>query len=365
LRRSVKYHFELNARKDIHGSEPDPIARGEFPKDNAKQHGRFSIDIDAEGLTKVNIPASSETGNVPILGRYLVTKDAANSGAFKDSSVNGEKVDVRFAQFGALDGYDGYYSFAGQKLASDGYEYLPKSIHEYVAPGEAKPPKTTNNLSITVGTAFHDMIGETASSVFGPDGYGPKIPLNGTTTTLPLKPEVRNVAETLNNPALPNAGGRSLHLNLDGSLEASIGADTVDRKSMMLDLAGGTVSHFGRDANGRSIIHQSDGDIIIQVGGHGVNDSRFPNDGYAQQQPGRVEVHFVRPGKAPHRILIDEGGITIESASDMVLWAEDNLSIHAGANILINGENIGHFGTVDKNTRVVKPAEKLLSRDGR
>ena len=42
-----------------------------FPDaDYGRQRSRFFIDIDKEGQFKLNVPASSEKGNVPILTRY-------------------------------------------------------------------------------------------------------------------------------------------------------------------------------------------------------------------------------------------------------------------------------------------------------
>src|SRR5690606_30734624 len=69
LRKSIAFHFEINTRKDI--GIPDV---NKNKNDNDYNFGRdrskFSIDIDKEGQFKINVPASSEIGNIPLLTRY-------------------------------------------------------------------------------------------------------------------------------------------------------------------------------------------------------------------------------------------------------------------------------------------------------
>jgi hypothetical protein len=47
----------------------------------------------------------------------------------------------------------------------------------------------------------------------------------------------------------------------------SVGADNVDNKSMILDTAGSLVMWLGKDKKNRSMIFQSDGDVLVNVGG--------------------------------------------------------------------------------------------------
>src|SRR3990167_5637661 len=64
LHRSIKYHFEINNRKPLSAIEPSTKSLGQnkFTVNGiGKDHSRFSIDIDGEGFTKINIPATSET----------------------------------------------------------------------------------------------------------------------------------------------------------------------------------------------------------------------------------------------------------------------------------------------------------------
>lgn len=62
-------------------------------------------------------------------------------------------------------------------------------------------------------------------------------------------------------------GGVSANINLEGSMEMSVGADNVDGKSIVLDTAGSLIAWLGKDKNGRSMIFQSDGDVLVNIGG--------------------------------------------------------------------------------------------------
>jgi hypothetical protein len=63
------------------------------------------------------------------------------------------------------------------------------------------------------------------------------------------------------------SGGVSANINMEGSLEMSIGSDSVDSKSLVLDTAGSLISWFGKDKNNRSMIVQTDGAVLFNVGG--------------------------------------------------------------------------------------------------
>ena len=71
-------------------------------------------------------------------------------------------------------------------------------------------------------------------------------------------------------------GGVSANMNLEGSLELSVGKDNVDSKSIVLDTAGSLVMWLGKDKNNRSMVFQSDGDVLVNVGGS-YNQSSNPS----------------------------------------------------------------------------------------
>lgn len=64
-----------------------------------------------------------------------------------------------------------------------------------------------------------------------------------------------------------SAGGVSANIDFEGSLEASIGSDDADGKSLVLDTAGSLVMWLGKDQNNRSLVFQSDGEVMFNVGG--------------------------------------------------------------------------------------------------
>jgi hypothetical protein len=341
-RRAVKFHYEINSRKDIDSSEP---AESDKTKNNAKNFSRWSVDVDSEGLTKINIPSSSETGNIPVLSRYFTSRDETDEenrskerGDFRDQ----DRRDIRIKQFGAKSGND----FGGQGINNSDYA-----------------PKTIDNSSVTVGTAYHDLM-NIAESIFSNGGAlvdPSRVP--NVSTDGPMSESVSNKIPDIGAIPEANAGGRSLHLNLDGSMEMSVGADTVDKKSMVIDTQGGVISHFGMDRNGRSIIQQTDGDIIIQVGGSTTsNDDRFDTE---QSRPGRIEIHLNRSGQGTsQKILIDENGMTFDVQGNMMLKSSGDMILDSGSRLLLNGELIFAYGATGVEERKIEGSETLLVRAG-
>lgn len=360
LRRSVKYHFEINSRKqeDINGFTAASA------NNNSIAHSKWSVDVDGEGLTKINIPASSETGNIPVLGRYINSQDPANpnNGAFKDK----DRKDVWLSQFGAkkIENNAPTQEFAGQRISNT--TYVPGTIgdKEKRDGGQQNAEKQV----VTVGTAYHDLF-NIANLIFTNGKLKSPDPTKSTVSVPPMASTINNKIfnETDVIPAgqEPNAGGRSIQMNLDGSMEMSVGADTIDRKSMVVDTAGGVISHFGRDRNGRSHIHQTDGDIIIQVGGKGIStDSRFTSETDKEDRPGRIEIHLNRPGATPQKVIIDEEGITFDIKGNGVIATTGDLILSAGGKLLLNAELIQKYGSFDIDKRTVTGAEKLERRKG-
>lgn len=91
-------------------------------------------------------------------------------------------------------------------------------------------------------------------------------------------------------------GGVSANINLEGSLELSVGGDNVDNKSVILDTAGSLIMWLGKDKNNRSMIFQSDGEVLVNVGGS-YNSSSNPN----------VDPTF-NPGRFDLRVnVVDKG----------------------------------------------------------
>jgi len=504
-RRSVAYHMEINTRKGWRYNEevkvkPDLLRSAPKIKvfaNNARDRSRWAMRVDKEGLTTINIPATSETGNIPLLTRQETSSvlDVNDEGRIK-SEDGRARDDTRFL-------------FRNDKNKD--------IFHEQVGPGGItikgpSPQQVENRLSkkqgnwqessdgedveqvrfekfIEAGTAFHnivntaktlleeDIVNKRASTVFlddkwnatvsgfdgrttkgsntfisssskfieddevavgdrfvilddTDDGYNTKIApfvyvktIQDDTTLLlekgprgsgnsynaeesnlgisfSIRPQeagptaiasevsplrttaaVRDKELTGLIEGQPNAGGRSAQLNLDGSLEMSIGANTIDRVSWVIDTAGAVVSRLGRDRFGRSAIIHADGDIAIEVGGFDYvgesardeTDTRFVGRGEGRPVSLPKDQRQFRSGKIIIRVrranedrdgpdedgddtflVIDETGLTIKTASRLNLVSDQDMVFKA-PRIILNGETIQFF---EDNPR-------FLSRSGR
>jgi hypothetical protein len=320
LRKSIAYHFEINARK----SEDVPDVNS--TADYARNRSRFSIDIDKEGQFKINAPASSEVGNVPLLTRsetYSAIESAQNSINDPNRFVQNteQDQDIYLDAFGA-----GAISLTSN---SD-------SLKAYAAPID----RITGN-TIKLGTAYHDITQglalqrrkntDDANIIFGfPDSK-----LNSVT---PIEHIVSDTVIVSGEGA--NAGGRSGTVNLDGSLSLSIGANTVDRQSLWLDCAGGTVANIGRDGYGVSAAWTLDGDLLVQIGGSTVsNDSRFTTDN--GNRAGTFDIRVLSGSSQMHVIRIDATGVRIHSAGEVDIVAEQTLRLKSvRGNIALDCEDL-------------------------
>ena len=69
-----------------------------------------------------------------------------------------------------------------------------------------------------------------------------------------------------------DTSGMSANINFEGSITSSIGKDAKDGKSLLLDCAGSMVSWIGQDSQGRSIVTQTDGGVVMEIGNPDKND---------------------------------------------------------------------------------------------
>ena len=164
----------------------------------------------------------------------------------------------------------------------------------------------------------------------------------------------------------PSYSGVSTNINLEGSLEASIGADSSDGKSVTLDTQGGAVMWFGKDKKNRSLSVQTDGDAMFNIGGHSsdgtFNPGRFDlrvnltNKGLLtddedanKENPDVYDSDFI--------ISISEKGIIISGMKKNVPMMINNsglIALQSPNGILLNG-GMGGVKVLEKN-RVVKDA---------
>lgn len=341
-RKSIAYHFEINARKDLSGKSNNLADLLDFNsnKNNSRIRSRFFIDIDKEGQVKLNIPASSEKGNIPLLTRYenLSSYSQEDNGNPNKLLYNKDNIDIYLDSFAAsrveLKDKDRKYSKEKGSIS------LKNNI------GEAAPIDRITKSHIKHGTAHHDILNTCwALQNNKALAYQYETAVN-LTVDLNLIPELKDIAsqfividgEGAPDSGGPNAGGRSLSINADGMVEFNIGANTVDRQSLWMDLAGGSVINLGRDKKLRSAVIGADGDVYLQVGSFGiVGDQRFvkqPNGIYGAV----LDIRVLNAGGRTHMIRCDNRGITVMTPGNMAIHATGDLKISSDANIEIDCE---------------------------
>ncbi len=335
-RKSIAYHWEMNARKDPSKCSVNVGSKESYGTSDdylLRNRSRFSFDVDKEGQFKLNIPASSEIGNVAVLSRC-------------ENYTTLNPIDENYDRMSRSD---------------DGVDILLESIGFGCATisGNDKliPKDRITNETIKLGTAFHDI---SKTCVYpSQDGTVIRGILAGPDDTIEdLDLSVRKILKNTSELSViskeiicygenANAGGRSGTMVLDGMLNLSIGANTVDRQSLWLDLQGGFVQRVGCDRNGISCLTQTDGDYYLQVGGepYAVDpDARFakdtnivvPNSNKAQ----RFEIRVMQGNGNYHRIVCDQEGIMISSAGNLQLRADNDIIMYAGAAIRLGAETV-------------------------
>jgi hypothetical protein len=306
-RNSIAYHFELNARKDLTTQNgtihlPDVNSTDDY----ARARSRFFFDIDKEGQFKLNIPASSDTGNIPLLVRY------ENYSTFgTDDNNNPNKL---IKNNDGLDIYLDAFGVGTIDVVNNG--------------AAATPLDRLSSQHIKYGTTYHDITqtcytAQTSGglgSLFSQAFYFPNFNPSSIPTINGIVSSSIDVSGT--NPSA-KAGGRSGSINLDGFLSCNIGANTIDRQSLWLDTAGGMVANFGRDLNNISAAISMDGDLIIQVGGTTVaNDSRFQTANNAFRG-GNVDLRVLHDGLTMTQVRISNDGVLIATPNRITMQGRE------------------------------------------
>ena len=164
------------------------------------------------------------------------------------------------------------------------------------------------------------------------------------------------------------AGGKSANLNFEGSIEVSVGKDEADEKSIVLDTAGGLVAWFGRDYNGRSMIVQTDGDVMLNVGGRtgdNFNAGRFDlrvnvvDKGYLGQEGFTPEGGHTA---SDYVISIGEAGLVIAGMNPgmpMIIRNDGNLTLESTCKLILAGNSIEQR----EANRSPKPTHKAHTGD--
>jgi len=370
-RRSVKLHYEINSKKNVDGEVAVDVLDGpDIP--NGHVHSRWSIDVDAEGLTKLNIPASSNIGNIPLLSRYVTTHLKKKT---KDIDVDPNEdrptQDILHLGFGDVGG-DGVAIpevYSPSDLAGAGLIKYRTAYHDIIytagkaLEGQAVPGAPGQPPFDPDGAPSEGDIGDASDAADdappptapGPSSPGESVPA--------LQAFIDNTIPDADTTESPNAGGRSLHANLDGSLELNIGRDSVDHKSVVLDTSGGIVSRIGRlkdESNAASVISQLDGHVYIQVGGDAVE---------GEEPIETPKVRLVVKGKdSQDEITIDENRILIKGGNgkNIALLSQGDIVLGAKGKILLAGATVGIHGGFDSATGdITSGPHRLVTQKGK
>lgn len=390
-RHTVAFHMEINTKKGYGYREGNNqqitrkpvLLEGEgFPdvsssKDNARDRSRWALRVDKEGLTTINIPATSETGNVPLLTRQenssiLNVDDKGNVGkGIRNDPYslyrNSKNQDIFHDQFGP----------GGIKVVGE-QNQIENRLKGNLTSWEGENQKSLPQY-VEAGTAFHDITQTAytilknntninASDIFD-ESSAIKSDPPAITNEINASVPKAEISEAQRDPITglvvgqPNAGGRSAQVNLDGSLETSIGANTIDRVSWIIDTAGAVVARLGRDRNGRSAIIQADGYVVMEVGGFdflgdGADDGvdrRFvgsSGDERKDSLPGDptrfrsgkmvIRLRRANPEKTgpdadgdDSLLILDETGISIVSAGRMNFLSKQDMTFQSESRIVL------------------------------
>lgn len=329
LRKSIAFHWELNARKPavindegVEGVVPTPNV--DDVSNYARNRSRFFIDVDKEGQFKINIPQSSETGNIPLLTRYenysnlLAKKDGVTD---PNSFVrNKDRQDIFLDSFAKS-----VIKLTSSESGLDGYE---------------APIDRVTDKPIQLGTAFHDITKACASFLPG----APSINLYEENPINSIEAYEKIVEETIIVSGKDaNGGGRSGLINMDGFCAINIGANTSDRQSMWLDCAGGIVSQIGKDKRGISYAASLDGDMVIQLGGPGVGntaDTRFTDD---IPRIASLDIKLMDGNNPIARFRIDNLGIRMATTGVLQLTGQQGILLSTQGPLSLNGERVAFF----------------------
>ncbi len=321
-RKNIAFHFEINARKDLTGQNGQEVLPDITSNTNySRSRSRFIMDIDKEGQFRLNVPASSETGNIALLTRF---ENYSTFGPEDNSNPNkliyrDDNLDIFLDSF-ALKG--------GDITLQDGAGIAITPIDRIL------------NQHIKHGTPYHSILGSlitfqsSTASQFLDIQYTKVVDLNA----IPTYANIVSPTIVVNGNNA-NAGGRSGSINFDGSLECSFGANTIDRQSLWLDTAGGIIANVGRDKQGISMGMSLDGDLIVQIGGNGVSgDSRFSTQNNAYRQ-GALDIRVMNQGFTVSIVRIDGNGVSIVSPSSINIVGRD-ISINASGTLDLEADNL-------------------------
>ena len=423
-RRGVGFHFQLAT-----------IDQDSRSADTSKN---FTLDVDKEGVLKLHVPASTDTGNIPFASStvfddfgegktsYLNKSYAEpvpvllrdDSGKvilpFKESTSNNNPTlkkrytGIRYdnsggeftgSYFPAGDSgneqsnfirvnstaYHNMYSAAERLIAnmidrieipqtfSDGTpSKIPvSSSYERYSPGGNVQDATTGKFSNTNAPQYMSCVFVSPKSPAIYPGGGTDITVAGNIYTKDSDPAYTNEFVSVPNESgtgyevkydesgtLKRApiGGKSANIAFAGAVDLSIGKDKFDGKSLLFDTEGSVVSWLGKDRNNRSLVMQTDGEVLLNIGGSysGTSSEQPMNPGRLEIRVNVTDKYMVGSTKtsgtdSDYIISISENGIVIagmKKGKPMVFRNDGKILIESVSDdILLKGVDVKGCGS--------------------
>ena len=324
-RRALAYHFEINVKKETGGSGPPDV---NVNYDYARKRSRLFIDVDKEGQFKISVPASSETGNIPLHTRY------ENYSTVYPNSASGNTNDIVFN--------DSYKDVLAESYSNNSGVIIKDENGNTVGPID-RFSNINQPVYISLNTVYHDIT-KTLSTLQKSTYYTPVEYIKTTELAsgrvLPISDIVSKTIINMGPNA--NSGGRSGSINLDGSIEINIGANTVDRQSLWLDTQGSIIANIGRDLkNNISVAAKMDGQVLLEVGGSTVpaETNRFKNSNTGWIA-GVVDIRVFNSNKEMTILRIDNEGVSITTPGRIVAYANQDILLRSGATMHLEAETL-------------------------
>jgi hypothetical protein len=414
-RRGVGFHFQLATV-----NETSRVA------DTSKN---FVFDVDKEGVLKLHVPSSTNTGNIPFPSSTILDENGKRKTSYLNKSLDEpipvllrgddgkvvlpyrypnskyRKTGVRYENSGSVDSAGYFPSGSGGEEQSDYVRVNPTVHHNMYAAAERLIANTID--SIQIPQTFVDEQGQPlplstnkAFERYSPSGGGydsttggfknidvphymsavivnPRPPaiypgggsdvsVAGNFYTNEQHPPYTNEFVSVPNPEGKGysaaydesgqikrqpTGGKSASLIFDGEIDLSIGKDNFDGKSLLLDTAGSVVSWLGKDKNGRSLVFQSDGAVLLNIGGSytGTGDNQTMNVGRLDIRVNVTDKRFLSSeenasAESDYIISISENGIVIagmKKERPMILRNDGKILIESvSSDILLKGVDV-------------------------
>jgi len=294
----------------------------------------FFFDIDKEGFFKLNVPSTTDTGNIPFSSNINFSDEKNNTRVGFGNPTKVEKIPVhlrdedgnpilpitnkteretgiRYADSNKSPYFPSTDSSGIVRVNSTKYHNMYAIAERLIACNISKiniPETFVNDEGLIEGNSYNkpfEIFDSDQKIVEGTDLSATNpVTFMSTVNVFPAPPVIYSGGDTVvggvelsddqTAPPYSNSfvlekdetgsftpkiidtafgdprakiGGKSAAMNFEGSIETSIGSDHTDKKSIVLDTAGSMLAWLGKDANGRSLVLQSDGEVLVNIGG--------------------------------------------------------------------------------------------------